>query len=65
VRRGISQERVDSEQARFLRAREGVDFSEEATARFWEMVERKMEAELFADEHKCEWKLGVAHEGTI
>lgn len=63
VRRGISHERVDTEQARFQRAIEGASFSEEATARFWRGLARKLEAELFAQEHACELKLGVAHEG--
>jgi hypothetical protein len=54
---------MDSEQARFLRACESAHFSEEATGRFWDQLARKLEAELFADEHECEWKLGVAHEG--
>lgn len=63
VRHGISQERVDGEKARFHRALEGASFSEQAAARFWDLHGRKLEAELFAQEHPCEWKLGVAHEG--
>lgn len=63
VRYGIIQDRVDSEDNRRSRTLEAVDFTVEATQRFWRTQRRKIEAELFYDEHVCEWKLGVAHEG--
>lgn len=63
LRRGIMQDRADSERARLARANESAALSMDATQRFWKNFRRKTESETFLDEHSCEWKLGVAHEG--
>ena len=63
LRRGIMQDRADSERARLMRTNESIDFSIDATQRYWKSARRKTETELFMDEPSCEWKLGIAHEG--
>ena len=65
VRRGIVQERVDSERARLSRCMESLDFAAEATVRFWNKLKHKVEAEVFQEQQCCEWKLGVANEGPF
>jgi hypothetical protein len=63
TRQGISSERVDSERARLSRSMDTLDLTSEATKKFWKKARRKVEAESFLQSHKCQWKLGVAHEG--
>ncbi len=63
TRQGISSERVDSERAKLSRSMDTLDLSSEATKKFWKKARRKVESECFLEAHKCQWKLGVAHEG--
>eukprot|EP01038_Epipyxis_sp_PR26KG_P005336 gene5336-7405_t len=63
IRQGISTERIDSERARLTRSMDALDLSAEATDKFWKKARRKVETESFVESHKCQWKLGVSHEG--
>lgn len=65
VRQGIIAERVDTERARLTRIMNAQDLSAEATRKFWRKCRRKIEAESFGEAHRCQWKLGVAHEGNF
>lgn len=42
---------------------DSLDLSSEATKKFWKKARRKVESEALGEAHKCQWKLGVAHEG--
>lgn len=63
IRTGISSERIDSERARMTRAMDALDLSYAATDKYWKKVSRKIESECFLQYHRCQWKLGVSHEG--
>ena len=65
VRQGIIAERVDTERARLTRIMNAQDLSAEATKKFWRKCRRKIESESLGEAHKCQWKLGVAHEGNF
>jgi hypothetical protein len=63
VRKGIMNERNDTERARFLRWEENSSFSMEAIQKYLQVYRRKVESEILLIDTPCEWKLGVAHEG--
>lgn len=65
VRRGILQERIDSERGRLSRGMDSLDMSAEASRRHWDRVQSKVLSEIFLQSRPCEWKLGVAHEGPF
>lgn len=65
VRHGILADRIDSERARLSRSVQAFDVSVEAASKYWERTRMKLESEQFADQHHCEWKMGVAHEGSF
>jgi hypothetical protein len=41
------------------------DVALEATRKYWKKARRKVESECFLDTHRCQWKLGTAHEGQF
>mmetsp|Transcript_32207 Transcript_32207/g.44173 ORF Transcript_32207/g.44173 Transcript_32207/m.44173 type:complete len:1891 (+) Transcript_32207:3429-9101(+) len=63
IRQGISSERIDTERARLARSMDTLDLSFQATNKFFRNCRRKIESECFKESHRCQWKLGVAHEG--
>eukprot|EP00981_Chlorochromonas_danica_P010525 scaffold3255_cov191-Ochromonas_danica.AAC.12 len=65
IRQGIITDRVDTERARLTRVMSAQDLSAEATRKFWKKCRRKIESESFGESHRCQWKLGVAHEGNF
>ena len=65
LRQGIMADRVDSERTRLSRFVQSMDVAADAVGKHWERVRHKFEEESFAVQHRCEWKLGVAHEGSF
>jgi len=65
IRHGIITDRIDSERARLSRSMQAFDVSVDAASKYWERARMKLESEQFADQHRCEWKMGVAHEGSF
>ena len=43
---------------------QSLEAAADACNKHWKRVRYKVESESFGDRHACEWKLGVAHEGT-
>jgi hypothetical protein len=37
----------------------------ESINKYWIRLKRKIESEIFFDSHKCQWKLGISHEGVF
>jgi hypothetical protein len=65
VRVGISTERVDTERARMTHSMSLQDLSSDSTRKHWKKLRRKIESESFQQSHRCQWKLGIAHEGPM
>lgn len=65
VRQGIIADRVDMERSRLSRAVKTQDANAEATKKYWKKARRKTESEYFLESHRCQWKLGIAHEGQF
>ena len=65
IRQGIIADRVDTERLRLARSVQAMEVAADAIGKHWERLRYKVESEQFADEHRCEWKLGIAHEGTF
>ena len=65
VRVGISSERVDTERARMTHSMSLQDLSSDSTRKYWKRIRRKIESESFQQSHRCQWKLGIAHEGPV
>jgi hypothetical protein len=65
VRQGILTDRIDSERSRLSKSMKSQDANSEATKKYWKKAKRKTESEYFLETHKCQWKLGISHEGQF
>lgn len=65
IREGILLDRVACEKDRINDILHTYQIYVQAISKFWKKNQRKVEIEVYYDNHyqKCHWKLGIAHEG--
>lgn len=62
---GLLADIIDTERGKLSKFVRYIDLSQDSTKKFWKKLKRKIESEYFFDSHKCQWKLGISHEGPF